>query len=114
MSDNDQWRRLVLDASHGKTPGTVIGYGVRGYPVTVPADPANSAARDWYRDASDWRVVVQTFSRCGHGRTQGDACFECPEGFSPDRSGTLVGEGPGGRVVVPARENARDPHAWRG
>jgi hypothetical protein len=113
MSD-DLWRQLILDAAHGKTPGEVIGHGLRGYPVAVPENPGTSAPKDWYPDAGNWKVVVQTLSRCVHGRTQGDGCFECTEGFSPDRSGTLVGEGPGGRVVVPARENARDPHAWRG
>lgn len=61
-----------------------------------------------------WDRLVADLTRCEHGRIQGDRCFSCPDGVSPDQSGREVGWSLDGtyRVVVPPRELSHDPDNW--
>lgn len=65
-------------------------------------------------DAADWAKIVNALTRCEHGRVQGDPCFGCPDGWSPDRSGTVLGHGLDGAyaVVIPPRGESHRPEAW--
>jgi hypothetical protein len=61
-----------------------------------------------------WRQLAVNLTRCEHGRVQGDACYGCPDGRSPDQSGRELGWSLDGayRVVVPPRAMMSDPRAW--
>ena len=53
-------------------------------------------------------------TRCEHGRVQGDSCYGCPGGWSPNQAGREVGFSLDGtfKVVVPPRDEMNDPKAW--
>jgi hypothetical protein len=61
-----------------------------------------------------WRQLAINIARCEHGRIQGDPCFSCSEGVSPDQTGRGIGYSLDGacRLVVPPREKMNDPRAW--
>lgn len=60
-----------------------------------------------------WRTVGFAAARCEHGRIQGNRCYPCPGGWSPDRTGHLIGYAPNGdEVRVPDRERYDDIKAW--
>lgn len=63
--------------------------------------------------------VLMDLDRCEHGRHEGDACFDCPDGTSVGNPRFPTGERIGTRlygqpIVVPPRGRRNDPAAWRG
>lgn len=64
-----------------------------------------------------WKSIVHNLNRCEHGRHQGDACFDCPEGISHGNPilpvGTVIGYNHGGdEMVIPERDHWDDIDAW--
>lgn len=62
-------------------------------------------------------TLLQDLDRCEHGRHEGDACNDCPDGRSVGNPQLPTGSHIGydisrRRIVVPPRDRKHDPAAW--
>lgn len=90
-------------------PGVALDAAITHWHILPRGGADNRGARDLQR----WKTLMLTLTRCEHGRTHGDQCYACPEGWSPSRAGTHVGYTMmGERVVIPPREDHNEPDAW--
>lgn len=68
------------------------------------------------RDAA-FALMAQDLDRCQHGRHEGDACVECPDGVSVGNfaTGETIGHSLHGTYayVMPPRGQRHDPEAWK-
>lgn len=108
-ADECKYRLNRLLAQDLPDPGVALPEGVDHWHVVPRGGGDNRGARDLQR----WKTLMLSLTRCEHGRTHGDQCYSCPEGWSPSRAGTEVGYTYAAeRVVIPPREEHNDPEAW--
>ena len=126
----------LLLADHYRSAGFRMVLSIGAFTAAVDVWQHRYSERNWgTRLMGDWGMdeherrrletaqalarILTDLDRCMHGRHQGDACFDCPNGESVGNhilpTGAVVGYGLYGlRYVMPERGRLNDPEAWLG